>query len=73
MNKKFLGTIGLVTSLSILGACGNADDSSSTENEGKETITFVNHKTDWEQSKVDLANGKIGAMVLGSWAVPQVQ
>lgn len=29
--------------------------------------------TDWEQSKVDLANGKIGIMVLGSWAVPQVQ
>lgn len=29
--------------------------------------------TDWEQSKVDLANGKIGVMVLGSWAVPQIQ
>lgn len=29
--------------------------------------------SDWEQSKVDLANGKIGVMVLGSWAVPQVQ
>lgn len=29
--------------------------------------------SDWEQSKVDLANGKIGVMVLGSWAVPQIQ
>ena len=29
--------------------------------------------TDWEQSKVDLANGKIAVMVLGSWAVPQIQ
>ena len=29
--------------------------------------------TDWEQSKVDLANGKIGVMVIGSWAVPQIQ
>lgn len=29
--------------------------------------------TDWEQSKVDLANGKIGVMVLGSWAIPQMQ
>lgn len=29
--------------------------------------------SDWEQSKVDMANGKIGVMVLGSWAVPQVQ
>lgn len=28
---------------------------------------------DWEQSKVDLANGKVAVMVLGSWAVPQVQ
>ncbi|WP_233269718.1 ABC transporter substrate-binding protein [Heyndrickxia camelliae] len=29
--------------------------------------------TDWEQSKQDLADGKIGAMVLGSWAIEQVQ
>lgn len=29
--------------------------------------------SDWEQSKVDLANGKIAVMVLGSWAVPQIQ
>lgn len=29
--------------------------------------------TDWEQSKVDFADGKIGVMVLGSWAVPQLQ
>lgn len=29
--------------------------------------------TDWEQSKTDLANGKIAVMVLGSWAVPQIQ
>ncbi len=29
--------------------------------------------TDWEQSKVDMANNKIGVMVLGSWAVPQIQ
>ncbi|WP_407371710.1 ABC transporter substrate-binding protein [Carnobacterium sp.] len=29
--------------------------------------------SDWEQSKVDLANGKVGVMVLGSWAVPQIQ
>lgn len=29
--------------------------------------------SDWEQSKVDMANNKIGVMVLGSWAVPQVQ
>ncbi|MBF6977988.1 carbohydrate ABC transporter substrate-binding protein [Aerococcaceae bacterium zg-BR22] len=29
--------------------------------------------TDWEQSKVDLANGKIAVMVLGSWAIPQMQ
>lgn len=29
--------------------------------------------SDWEQSKVDLANGKIGAMLLGSWAIPQVK
>lgn len=29
--------------------------------------------SDWEQSKADMANGKIGVMVLGSWAVPQIQ
>lgn len=29
--------------------------------------------SDWEQSKVDLTNGKVAVMVLGSWAVPQVQ
>ena len=29
--------------------------------------------TDWEQSKQDLADGKIGIMVLGSWAIEQVQ
>ncbi len=29
--------------------------------------------SDWEQSKTDLANGKVGAMVLGSWAVQQIQ
>ncbi|MGT2783599.1 ABC transporter substrate-binding protein [Streptococcus pasteurianus] len=29
--------------------------------------------SDWEQSKVDLANGKVAVMVLGSWAVPQIQ
>lgn len=29
--------------------------------------------TNWEQSKVDLATGKIGTMVLGSWAISQFQ
>lgn len=29
--------------------------------------------TDWESSKADLANGKIGTMVLGSWALGQVK
>ena len=29
--------------------------------------------SDWEQSKVDLANGKVAVMVLGSWTVPQIQ
>lgn len=29
--------------------------------------------SDWEQSKVDLANGKVAVMVLGSWVVPQIQ
>lgn len=29
--------------------------------------------TNWEQSKVDMANGKIAMMALGMWAVPQVQ
>lgn len=29
--------------------------------------------TNWEASKSDLANGKIGAMVLGSWAIGQVK
>ncbi|AZK46807.1 ABC transporter substrate-binding protein [Paenibacillus lentus] len=29
--------------------------------------------TNWEGSKSDLANGKIGAMVVGSWAIEQVQ
>ncbi|MHA7964160.1 ABC transporter substrate-binding protein [Paenibacillus sp. CAU 1782] len=29
--------------------------------------------TNWEASKSDLANGKIGAMVLGSWAIVQFQ
>ncbi|AIQ17532.1 sugar ABC transporter substrate-binding protein [Paenibacillus sp. FSL H7-0357] len=29
--------------------------------------------TNWEASKNDMANGKIGAMVLGSWAIVQVQ
>lgn len=29
--------------------------------------------TDWEESKAGLANGTIGVMVLGSWAVPQIQ
>ena len=29
--------------------------------------------TNWEQSKSDLVTGKIGAMVLGSWAISQFQ
>ncbi len=29
--------------------------------------------TNWEQSKVDLGTGKIGAMTLGSWAISQMQ
>ena len=29
--------------------------------------------TNWEQSKVDMANAKIGMMTLGMWAVPQIQ
>ncbi|WP_055107390.1 ABC transporter substrate-binding protein [Paenibacillus ihumii] len=29
--------------------------------------------TNWEASKSDIANGKIGAMVLGSWAIGQVK
>lgn len=29
--------------------------------------------TNWEQSKVDMANGKVGMMTLGMWAVPQMQ
>ncbi|GMA37658.1 ABC transporter substrate-binding protein [Demequina litorisediminis] len=29
--------------------------------------------TNWEQSKSDLGTGKIGAMVLGSWAITQMQ
>lgn len=29
--------------------------------------------TNWEQSKVDMANGKVGMMTLGMWAVPQIQ
>ena len=29
--------------------------------------------TNWEQSKVDMANGKIGMMTLGMWAVSQIQ
>jgi raffinose/stachyose/melibiose transport system substrate-binding protein len=29
--------------------------------------------TDWEQSKVMIANGEIGVMALGSWAITQMQ
>lgn len=29
--------------------------------------------SDWEQSKQDMADGKIGVMVLGNWAVNQIQ
>ena len=29
--------------------------------------------SDWEQSKQMLADGKIGCMVLGSWAIPQIK
>lgn len=29
--------------------------------------------TNWEQSKVNMATGKIGMMALGMWAVPQIQ
>lgn len=29
--------------------------------------------TNWEQSKVDLGTGKIGTMILGSWAISQMQ
>lgn len=29
--------------------------------------------TNWEQSKVDIATGKIGTMTLGSWAISQIQ
>lgn len=29
--------------------------------------------TNWDQSKEDLATGKIGMMVLGTWAVPQLK
>lgn len=40
----------------------------------KEGLTEVDPSTtDWEQSKQDMADGKIGVMVLGSWAIEQVQ
>ncbi|APC39746.1 ABC transporter substrate-binding protein [Clostridium estertheticum] len=29
--------------------------------------------TNWEQSKTDLGQGKIGMMFLGTWAIPQIQ
>ncbi len=29
--------------------------------------------TNWEQSKVDIGTGKIGTMILGSWAISQMQ
>jgi ABC-type glycerol-3-phosphate transport system substrate-binding protein len=29
--------------------------------------------TNWEQSKSDLGEGRIAAMILGSWAIPQMQ
>ncbi|MBS5884438.1 MAG: ABC transporter substrate-binding protein [Clostridium sp.] len=29
--------------------------------------------TNWEQSKSDMANGKVAMMALGMWAVPQIQ
>lgn len=29
--------------------------------------------SDWEMSKQELADGKIGCMVLGSWAIPQIK
>lgn len=29
--------------------------------------------TNWEQSKIDIATGKIGTMTLGSWAISQMQ
>ena len=29
--------------------------------------------TNWEQSKTDLGQGKIGMMALGTWAIPQMQ
>ncbi|MFP9055431.1 carbohydrate ABC transporter substrate-binding protein, partial [Enterococcus faecalis] len=33
----------------VLGACGNNKDSANDKDGGKtETITFINHKTDWE-------------------------
>ncbi len=36
-------------------------------------VEFDYTTTDWESSKVALANGEIATMVLGSWAVGQVQ
>jgi len=29
--------------------------------------------TNWEQSKTDLATGKVGMMLLGTWSIPQIQ
>lgn len=47
--KSILSLVGLsAVGLLFLGACGKSGDSAKADKEGKETITFINHKTDWE-------------------------
>ncbi|MEK6455784.1 ABC transporter substrate-binding protein [Caldifermentibacillus hisashii] len=48
MKKKLLGTMTVAIGLSLaLSACGSNSGSSDKSSDGKETITFINHKTDW--------------------------
>ena len=50
MKRKMLGSIVVLGAAGlVLGACGNNKDAANGKDGGKaETITFINHKTDWE-------------------------
>ena len=49
--NTIFGKAGLtIASLLVLAACGSAASESGSNDEGVETITFINHKTDWEEN-----------------------
>lgn len=48
MKLKFLKVSGVIAAVGILGACGTGSSNTDSDGNEVETITFINHKTDWE-------------------------